>query len=115
MDGMDRAERTNGLNDPPERSTPTGYFIAILAVLGGTLLMPPFFLVFTLIGALLLLVLIAALLIYKARRGQKRGMGKILSRGRARLQMHRHGFPSVEVRRRGQIYRTPGGATPRSR
>jgi hypothetical protein len=59
MDGMDRADDTSS------KGTPTGYFITIIAVLGGTLLIPPFSFVFTIIGALLLLGLILLLLISK--------------------------------------------------
>jgi hypothetical protein len=61
MDGMIRVDETSS------RGTPAGYFIAIIAVLGGTLLIPPLSFVFTIIGALLLLALILLLIIYKTR------------------------------------------------
>src|SRR5258706_5247487 len=61
MDGMNRVDETSS------RGTPAGYFIAIIAVLGGTLLISPFSFVFTIIGALLLLALILLLIIYKTR------------------------------------------------
>jgi hypothetical protein len=61
MDGMNRVDETSS------KGTPAGYFIAIIAVLGGTLLIPPFSFVFTIIGALLLLALILLLIIYKTR------------------------------------------------
>lgn len=69
MDGLERADET------PAKSTPAGYFFAIIAVLGGTLLMPPFSFVFTMTGALLLLGL--ALVLYKVRRVPRRGKGKM--------------------------------------
>src|SRR5579884_3163839 len=72
MDGIERADTAS---EPPERNTPSGYFIAIIAVLGGTLLIPPFSLVFTWIGAMLLVALIVVLLIYRTRREQKRRLG----------------------------------------
>lgn len=61
MDGMNRVDETSS------RGTPAGYFIAIIAVLGGTLLISPFSFVFTIIGALLLLALILLLIIYRKR------------------------------------------------
>jgi hypothetical protein len=55
------------VDETSSKGTPAGYFIAIIAVLGGTLLIPPFSFVFTIIGALLLLALILLLIIYRKR------------------------------------------------
>jgi hypothetical protein len=54
-----------------ESHTAAGYFIAIIAVVGATLLIPPFPVFFT-IGTMLLLLLTPFLLIYGTRRGQDR-------------------------------------------
>ncbi|HLH62993.1 MAG TPA: hypothetical protein VKV20_15025 [Ktedonobacteraceae bacterium] len=112
---MEKMERADAASEVPERNTPRSYFMAIIAVLGGTLLMPPFSLVFTWIGAMLLVVLIAALLIYRTRREQKWSLGKILARGHATLQAQRYDIPLIGVGHRGPIYRAPGATTPRSR
>lgn len=55
------------MNEPPETRALAGYFIPVVAVLGGALLMPPFPIFFTTIGPLLLLVLTPVLLIEMVR------------------------------------------------
>jgi len=55
-----------------DNPTPTGYFLAIGAVVGATLLMPSFPLFFTTLGPLLLLVLTPFLLIYATCYRQER-------------------------------------------
>jgi hypothetical protein len=69
MDGMDRVDRAD---ETSTKSTPAGYFIAIISVVGGTLLIPPFSFVFTIMGALLLLGLILLLLINRSGHREKR-------------------------------------------
>lgn len=65
------------MDETPEQHTAAGYFIAIIAVLGGAFLMPSFAFFFTTIGPLLLLVLTPALLIgYAQYRQQKRLLAK---------------------------------------
>ena len=65
------------MDESPERRTAAGYFITIIAVLGGALLMPSFTVFFTTIGPLLLLVLTPVLLIgYAKYRQQKRLLAK---------------------------------------
>jgi hypothetical protein len=44
-----------------KKPSPKGYFLAIVCVVGGALLMPPFPVFFTMIGLLLLLVLLCML------------------------------------------------------
>jgi hypothetical protein len=60
------------MDETPERHTAAGYFIAILAVLGGAWLMPSFAVFFTTIGPLLLLVLTPVLLIGYAQYRQRK-------------------------------------------
>jgi hypothetical protein len=61
------------MDETPQQHTAAGYFIAIIAVLGGAFLMPSFAVFFTTIGPLLLLVLTPVLLIgYAQYRQQKR-------------------------------------------
>ncbi len=65
------------MDETPERHTAAGYFIAILAVLGGALLMPSYAVFFTTIGPLLLLILTPVLLIgYAQYKQQKRLLAK---------------------------------------
>jgi len=65
------------MDETPERHSAVGYFIAIIAVLGGALLMPSFEVFFTTIGPLLLLVLTPVLLIgYGQYRQQRRPPAK---------------------------------------
>ncbi len=65
------------MDETPEQHTAAGYFIAIVAVLGGALLMPSFTVFFTTIGPLLLFVLTPVLLIGFAQyRQQKRLLAK---------------------------------------
>jgi hypothetical protein len=56
-------EEEEEMDKTPEKHTAAGYFIAVIAVLGGMLLMPSFAVFFTTIGPLLLLVLTPVLLI----------------------------------------------------
>lgn len=51
------------MDDSAEKSTPAGYLIAIVAVVGGTLMMSPFDVFSTVIGALLLLGLMLFMLV----------------------------------------------------
>jgi hypothetical protein len=65
------------MDETPEKHTATGYFIPIIAILGGAFFMPPFAVFFTTIGPLLLLVLTPALLIgFTKYRQQKRILAK---------------------------------------
>jgi hypothetical protein len=65
------------MDETPEQRTAIGYFIAIIAVLGGAFLMPSFEVFFTTIGPLLLLVLTPVLLIgYAQYRQQRRLLAK---------------------------------------
>ena len=60
------------MDDAPESRTAAGYFFPIIAVIGGSLLMPPFTVFFTTIGPLVLLVLTPAMLIGYTRYKQQR-------------------------------------------
>jgi len=51
------------MEDTPESRNAASYFFPIIAVIGGSLLMPPFTVFFTTIGPLALLVLTPVLLI----------------------------------------------------
>jgi hypothetical protein len=65
------------MDETQEKQTAAEYFIAIIAVLGGALLMPSFAVFFTTIGPLLLLILTPVLLIgYAQHRQQKRLLAK---------------------------------------
>ena len=65
------------MDESPEQHTAAGYFITIIAVLGGALLMPSFAVFFSTIGPLLLLVLTPALLIgYAQYQQHKRQLAK---------------------------------------
>ena len=65
------------MDETPEKHTAAGYFIAIIAVLGGALLMPSFAVFFSTIGPLVLLVLTPVLLIgYTQHKQQKRLLAK---------------------------------------
>ena len=55
-----------------DNPSPIGFFLAIVCVVGGTLLMPPFPAFFTIIGPLLLLVLTPILSIYTVRYWKER-------------------------------------------
>ncbi len=59
------------MDESPEQRTAAGYFITIIAVLGGALLMPSFTVFFSIIGPLLLLVLTPVLLIGYAQYRQQ--------------------------------------------
>ena len=60
------------MGDAPENRTAAGYFFPIIAVIGGSLLMPSFTVFFTTIGPIVLLVLTPAMLIGYARFKQRR-------------------------------------------
>jgi hypothetical protein len=60
------------MDDTPEKRTAAGYFFPIFAVIGVSILMPPFTVFFTTIGPLVLLVLTPALLIGYTRYKQHR-------------------------------------------
>ena len=65
------------MDESPEQHTAAGYFITIIAVLGGALLMPSFAVFFSTIGPLLLFILTPMLLIgYVQYRQQKRQQAK---------------------------------------
>jgi hypothetical protein len=65
------------MDETPEQHTAAGYFIAIIAVLGGAFLMPSFAVFFTTLGPLLLFILTPVLLIGLAQyRQQKRLLAK---------------------------------------
>jgi len=70
-------EEEEEMDEAQEKHTAAGYFIAVIAVLGGMLLMPSFAVFFTTIGPLLLLVLTPVLLIgYAKHKQQKRLLAK---------------------------------------
>ncbi|TMD57115.1 MAG: hypothetical protein E6I93_03545 [Chloroflexi bacterium] len=60
------------MEDTPESRNAASYFFPIIAVIGGSLLMPPFTVFFTTIGPLALLVLTPVLLIGYTRYKQSR-------------------------------------------
>ena len=68
------------MDETPEKHTAAGYFIAIIAILGGALLMPSFAVFFTTIGPLLLLILTPVLLISYAQYKQQK---RLLAEGSA--------------------------------
>jgi hypothetical protein len=59
-------------DETPKQYGAADYFIAIIAVLGGAVLMPPFAIFFSTIGPLLLLVLTPVLLIGYAKYKQQK-------------------------------------------
>ena len=103
MDGLERADET------PTKSTPAGYFFAIIAVVGGTLLIPPFSFVFTMTGALLLLGLVLALVLYKARRVQRRD--KLVRIVPAAIPLHKQAIP-ISIRKEEPLFPGTGSRQP---